>query len=426
MKTELKTYPVRDFIDLCDTPSSYTGHANKMLVVNAGEDAVVFSPAPSGVTSVTATSPITSSGGLTPNISTSMSTNRLLGRSTAGTGVAEQITLGTGLSFAGTTLNASSLTTSTFAQVLVNGRDVDSFGVINDFASISAIEVNARRLFGAWTSSVSLTTPILNLTGSTSGTISIKPKSIGGTWTLTLPDNDGNNLQFLQTNGSGVTSWATPSTITTSTLAEVLINGSDADAVGVINDDSGLSSIEINGRRLNSSTLDNYINWDTGEVFTGIGATQIKANLYNGELNDGANETVDWINRTLSFGNWTSIVSHTTPILIMESTSTRHQSPFLADDATYTLLKSGAAGKVTVMCYENTGVASIDGFIQFVYVAYPSSGVGALTQIAVTDAINAATADTDGFLCAYMTGENVTIKNRLGSSRNIMILLEYF
>jgi hypothetical protein len=66
------------------------------------------SPSSGGtVTGVTATSPITSSGGTTPVISTSMSTNKLIGRGSAGTGVMEEITLGTGLSFSGTTLNAS-------------------------------------------------------------------------------------------------------------------------------------------------------------------------------------------------------------------------------------------------------------------------------------------------------------------------------
>jgi hypothetical protein len=60
-----------------------------------------------GVTSVSATSPITSSGGTTPNISTSMSTNKLIGRSTAGTGVMEEITIGTGLTLSGGTLNGS-------------------------------------------------------------------------------------------------------------------------------------------------------------------------------------------------------------------------------------------------------------------------------------------------------------------------------
>lgn len=68
------------------------------------------SPPSSGVTSVSATSPITSTGGTTPVISTSMATNKLIGRGTAGTGVMEEITLGTNLSYSGTTLNAASST----------------------------------------------------------------------------------------------------------------------------------------------------------------------------------------------------------------------------------------------------------------------------------------------------------------------------
>ena len=59
------------------------------------------------VTSVSATGPISSSGGTTPTISTSMATNRLLGRTTAGTGVAEEISIGTGLTLAAGTLSTS-------------------------------------------------------------------------------------------------------------------------------------------------------------------------------------------------------------------------------------------------------------------------------------------------------------------------------
>ena len=36
------------------------------------------------------------------------------------------------------------------------------------------------------------------------------PHSAGASYTLTLPNNDGDANQFLQTNGSGVTSWAAP------------------------------------------------------------------------------------------------------------------------------------------------------------------------------------------------------------------------
>jgi len=65
-----------------------------------------------GVTSVSATSPITSTGGATPVISTSMATNKLLGRSTAATGVAEEITIGTGLSLSAGTLTNTGISGS--------------------------------------------------------------------------------------------------------------------------------------------------------------------------------------------------------------------------------------------------------------------------------------------------------------------------
>jgi hypothetical protein len=54
-----------------------------------------------GVTEVTATPPITSTGGDTPIISTSMNTNRLIGRSSAGVGVMEEIEVGDGLTLSG-------------------------------------------------------------------------------------------------------------------------------------------------------------------------------------------------------------------------------------------------------------------------------------------------------------------------------------
>lgn len=59
------------------------------------------------VSSVSGTGPITSSGGTTPTISTSINTNKLVGRSTAGTGVMEEITIGSGLTLSAGTLSAS-------------------------------------------------------------------------------------------------------------------------------------------------------------------------------------------------------------------------------------------------------------------------------------------------------------------------------
>lgn len=52
---------------------------------------------------------------------------------------------------------------------------------------------------------------ILTLAGETSGLVTIQPSAAAGNWTLTLPANDGDNGQYLQTDGSGNTSWQTVS-----------------------------------------------------------------------------------------------------------------------------------------------------------------------------------------------------------------------
>lgn len=59
------------------------------------------------VNTVTATSPITSTGGYNPVISSLMNTNKLIGRSTAGVGVMEEISIGAGLSLVGGTLTST-------------------------------------------------------------------------------------------------------------------------------------------------------------------------------------------------------------------------------------------------------------------------------------------------------------------------------
>jgi hypothetical protein len=91
-------------------------------LTNDGAGNLTWTPGGVGtVTNVTATLPLISSGGATPDISTSMATNKLIGRGTAGTGVMEEITLGTGLSLSGTTLNASATAGESFSPFLLMG-----------------------------------------------------------------------------------------------------------------------------------------------------------------------------------------------------------------------------------------------------------------------------------------------------------------
>jgi hypothetical protein len=98
-------------LNLYNSATAFQGSSGSSVGVlnvdNTGKLFVGAGGGGGGVTSVGATAPITSSGGTTPNISTSMNTNKLIGRGTAGVGVMEEITLGTNLSLSGTTLNAT-------------------------------------------------------------------------------------------------------------------------------------------------------------------------------------------------------------------------------------------------------------------------------------------------------------------------------
>lgn len=90
------------------TPSGITAARTQTLPDKDGTFAMLSDLTSGTVTSI-ATAGLISGGTITTTgtITTSMNTNKLVGRSTAGTGIMEEITLGTGLSFSGTTLNAS-------------------------------------------------------------------------------------------------------------------------------------------------------------------------------------------------------------------------------------------------------------------------------------------------------------------------------
>jgi len=73
------------------------------------------------------------------------------------------------------------------------------------------------------TSSITLgaaagTTGSVVLTGTTSGAVTLSVADAAGTWTMKLPTTDGNANEFLQTDGSGNTTWAAGSSIPATTI----------------------------------------------------------------------------------------------------------------------------------------------------------------------------------------------------------------
>ena len=92
---------------------SLTGNSLKVLRVNAGETAVEYATASAGTVTSVGTTGLISGGPITTTgtITTSMNTNKLVGRSTAGTGIMEEITVGSGLTLSGGTLTNTATAT---------------------------------------------------------------------------------------------------------------------------------------------------------------------------------------------------------------------------------------------------------------------------------------------------------------------------
>ncbi len=154
---------------------------------------------------INTTAPLAGGGDLSADrtLTTSMSTNKLIGRGTAGTGVMEEITLGTNLSLTGTTINASgggmaigsAVTSGTSGSILyVDG----SSDLAQDNADLFWDAIN--KFLGVGTASPAHTLHII-------GDFFVQPTNLGiPAFTLYDATNSTNGVRFsLQTAATGST-----------------------------------------------------------------------------------------------------------------------------------------------------------------------------------------------------------------------------
>ena len=202
-----------------------------------------------------------------------VTTARLLGRATGGSGNTEEITLGTNLSFTGTTLNAAGGGGSGTVT------SVGGTGTVNGISLSGTVTTSGDLTLGGTLSGVSLTTqvsgtlPIAN--GGTNGTASPTANGVtygdGTAYAFTAAGTTGQILTA--TTGSAPT-WATPAAVganPTGTISGTAVNGS---ATTFLRSD-GAPALSLTIAQLNTAVTDANIATTTAtQTFTGgqIGA----------------------------------------------------------------------------------------------------------------------------------------------------------
>jgi len=189
-------------------------------------------------------------------------------------------------------------------------------------------------------------TGTLKFNGATSGTVTVQSAAAAGTWTLTLPTTDGNSGEFLQTNGSGVTTWAVPAgtgaNTALSNLAAVAIN-------------TTLLPGSNDGAALGSGTL------SFSDLFLASGAV---VNFANGNSVITHSSAV----LTVSTGDLrvTTAGTNATSVATLDGTQTLTNKSIVATQLTgtaYTMAVNNTSGTAayTLTNYRNDVIADYDG-----------------------------------------------------------------
>lgn len=155
------------------------------------------------------------SGAVTFNKIQNITSGKLAGRSTAGAGLLEELSVGTGLSLSGGTLTATVTDTDTFAPVtaacantFVPYKSGAAWTCLQAASSTTSNTLVTRDAAGSIAVNVVTTN---GLTLKNAGSLLNIFNPVGGAWNMTLPATAGFSNQVLTTDGTGTLSWTTPS-----------------------------------------------------------------------------------------------------------------------------------------------------------------------------------------------------------------------
>ena len=245
------------------------------------------------------------------------------------------------------TIGATTPSTGAFTTLAASGA-VSGAGVTARFATPGPIG-NTAPSTGAFTTLSGISTgsvPSLEAKGTsgvTSGYLELNcsenshaikllgpPHSASANYTLTFPNNDGDADQFLQTNGSGVMSWAGAAILNNyspfvNSTEKITISATNA--TGTINYDTGTQSVvyytaaatgdwTINFRDSSGATLNSKM--ATGEVITVVHLVTLTGAEYRNTVVqvDGSSKTPEWQGGAApTEGNINSIDSYTYTII---------------------------------------------------------------------------------------------------------------
>ena len=163
----------------------------------------------------------------------------------------------------GEIVNADVNASAAIAKSKLAGLDIVNADV-NNSAQISPLKIDMASCHGIGTTAhidVKDESSVYLYEASGNGTnkVGLKaPATLAADYTITLPPDDGDNLQFLQTNGSGVTDWATVSSTPEGEAILSTTNSNEANTKFLRADGDGTCSWQTVPAATTTSGTDNF------------------------------------------------------------------------------------------------------------------------------------------------------------------------